>query len=103
MQVTIASDRRSEACPAHCGVDWSDPEAIARARQHLRDRFGDGVTLTGLDLATTEPPQELEAPLRAGNLPRLLINGQPRISGPFDLRMLADTIKTEMEMARNAR
>ena len=57
------------------------------------------MTLNYLDLATADPAtREMEERVRAGNLPLLLINGQPRINGPFDLRMLSDTIETEMEM-----
>ncbi len=99
IQIIIASDQSREPCPAQCGIDWSAPEALARARQHLKAKFGGRVSLAYLDLATAgASPVTGELQPQARNLPLLLINGQPRISGPFDLRMLADTVEAEMEM-----
>ena len=43
---------------------------------------------------------DLQQRISDGNLslPLLLINGEPRISGPFDIRMLLDAIEAEIEM-----
>ncbi len=103
IQVTIVDDSKSEKCDAHCGVDWSSVEAITLASQRIRDRFGDKMQLEYLDLS--KPIANRHAlELFPGtknkelSLPQLLINGQPRISGQFDIRLLLDAINAELEL-----
>ena len=103
MQITIIDDSRGEKCEAHCGVDWSSAEAIALANQQIRDRFGDKIQLEYLDLSkpvANHHPLELSQEVRNRNLslPLLLINGKPRISGQFDIRLLLDAIEAETEI-----
>ena len=102
VQITIIDESTGEKCAAHCGVDWSSPEAMALATKRIRDRFGDQVQLEYIDLAKTTTnhlSSELEPRIRDKNftLPLLVINGQPRISGQFDIRLLLDAIDAEME------
>ncbi len=103
IEITIVDDSKGEKCDAHCGIDWSSSESITLASQRIKDRFGDGIKLQYLDLAKPMPNHldlELEQTIRGKNftLPLLVINGQPRISGQFDIRLLLDAIEVEMEI-----
>ncbi len=103
IQVTIVDNSKGEKCDAHCGVDWSSIEAIALANQRIKDRFGDKMQLEYLNLSKPMANRHaLELNQRFKNkdlsLPLLLINGEPRISGQFDIRQLLDAIDAEMEI-----
>ncbi len=103
IQVIIVDDSNDERCEAHCGMDWSSAEVISLATERIRDRFGDRVELEYLDLSkpvTNHHVLELSQGIKNKNLslPLLTINGQPRISGQFDIRQLLDTIETEVEI-----
>ncbi len=103
IQVTIVDDSRGEKCDAHCGVDWSSVEAITLASQRIKDRFGDKMQLEYLDLSKSVANRhalELIQGIKNKNLslPLLLINGESRISGQFDIRLLLDAINAELEL-----
>ena len=103
IQVTIVDDSQGVKCDALCGVDWSSTEAISLATKRIKERFGDKVQLEYLDLAksiTGDRALELNRQVRDKDLslPLLVINGQPRISGQFDVRQLVDAIETEVEI-----
>ena len=103
IQITIVDDSKGEKCDAHCGIDWSSAEAIALASQRINDRFGDKIQLEYLDLAkpvANRHALELNQEVRNKNLslPLLLINGEPKISGQFDIRLLLDAIEAEVEI-----
>ncbi len=103
IQITIVDDSKSERCDAHCGVDWSSAEAITLATNRIKDQFGDRIELQYLDLAkpmTDLHALELNQVIENKNLPLpiLIIDGKPRISGQFDIRMLLDTIDAEIEI-----
>ncbi len=103
IQITIVDDSAGEKCDAHCGVDWSSVEALALANQRIKDRFGDRIQLEYLDLSkpmASHHALELNQEVRNKNLslPLLLINGEPRISGQFDIRLLLDAIEAEVEI-----
>jgi len=103
IQITILDASKGEKCDAHCGVDWSSVEALALANQRIKDRFGDKIQLEYLDLSkpmANRHALELNQEIRNKNLslPLLLINGEPRISGQFDIRQLLDAIDAEMEI-----
>ena len=103
IQITIMDESSREKCEAGCGVDWSSPEAIALASQRIKDRFGDKIQLEYLKLSkdmANHDALEWDEVIRSKNLslPLLLINGQPRISGQFDIRQLLDTIEAEIEI-----
>ena len=103
IQVTIVDDSKGEKCDAHCGADWASTEVIALASQRIKERFGDKIELEYLDLAkpmTNNNALELKQQVKAKNLPLplLVINGEPRILGQFDIRMLLDAIDAEMEI-----
>jgi len=103
IQVTIINDSRRQECEAECGIDWSSSEAVALASQRTKDRFGDKIQLAYLDLSKDVKNQDaLEWNEVIKNkdlsLPLMLLNGQMRISGRFDIRQLLDTIEVELEM-----
>ena len=103
IQITIVDDSKSEKCDAHCGIDWSSAEAVALTNKRIKDRFGDRIKLELIDLSkpmTNHHTLELTKEVKNKNLPLplLLINGQPRISGQFDIRQLLDAIDAEMEI-----
>ena len=103
IQISIMDDNSQGKCDAGCGEDWSSPETLALAEQRIKDRFGDKIQLQYLDLSQTMPNHEAlewNEVIKNKNLslPLLLINGQPRISGLFDIRQLLDTIEVEIEM-----
>ena len=103
IQIIIADDSKAEKCDAHCGVDWSSPEFIALTSQRIMDRYGDKIQLEYLDLSkptTDHHTLELHQQITSKNLPLplLVINGQPRISGQFDIHLLLDAIDAEIEI-----
>lgn len=103
IQITIVDDSKGEKCDAHCGIDWSSVEAIALANQRIKDRFGDKIQLEYLDVskpAVNHYALELNQRIKhkSFSLPLLLINGEPRISGQFDICQLLDAIDAEMEI-----
>jgi disulfide oxidoreductase YuzD len=106
IQITIINDSRRQECEAECGIDWSSPEAVALASQRIKERFGDKrdrIELAYLDLSKdVTNPEGLawNEAVKNRNLsfPLLLINGQLRISGRFDIRQLLDVIEVEIEI-----
>ncbi len=102
IQITIVDDSKGEKCDALCGEDWSSAEAIALASQRIRERFDDKIKLEYLDMTKTMTGYALELKQRVRNenlpLPLLVINGESRISGPFDIRQLLDAIDAEIEI-----
>jgi len=107
MQITVIDDSKAEKCEAHCGIDWSSKEAITLINQRIKERFGGRVKLEYLDLSKprTGRALELNQLVKDENLPLplLVINGQPRISGQFDIRHLLDAIDAEMEIGAQCR
>ena len=103
IEVTIVNDSRQAGCEADCGIDWSTREAKELAETRLKERFGTDVKLNYLDLAHTDANQvmrEWEERISNKSLlpPLLLVNGQLRISGIFDIRQLLDIIEVELEL-----
>ena len=103
IQITIVDDSKAEKCDAHCGMDWSSAEVISLATKRIKERFGDRIQLEYLDLnksMTAQYSLELSqgTSSKTLSLPLLVINGQPRISGQFDIRQLLDAIETEVEI-----
>ena len=101
VKVVIVGDSQAEKCDADCGVNWTSAGAVTLAEQRIRDRFGDKVKLDYIDLsgpANRRHALELKQRIKDLSLPVLLVNGEPRISGQFDIRLLLDAIDAEMEM-----
>ncbi len=103
INITIVDDSRSEKCNVHCGADWSSAETIALANQRIKDKFSNKIKLEYLDLAnpmTNPQSSELRQRIDKDNLtlPILVVNGQLRISGQFDIRLLLDAIDAEVEI-----
>jgi len=105
VEITILDDSHPEECQAGCGIDWSSPEAQALARQQIKNRFGNEIKFSYLKLSNATASGDMlqwEEEIRKKNLllPLLLLNGQLRISGLFDIRQLLDTIEAEIEIGR---
>jgi disulfide oxidoreductase YuzD len=103
IQITILDDSHTEECQAGCSIDWSSSESLALARQQVKERFGDRVKIEYLNMSRTATNRDMlqwREEIRNKNflLPLLLLNGQLRISGPFDFRQLMDTIEVEVEV-----
>ena len=103
INIIVADDRKANKCEAGCGIDWSSPEVIALADRQIRDRFGGIGQLKYLDLSEPFAGKiALELRQKFGgeyqSLPVLVINGEMRIAGQFDIRMLLDAIDAEMEI-----
>ncbi len=103
IQINIINDSSQVECDVGCGEDWSSPETLTLARQRIKDRFDDKIQLQYLDLSKAMPNHDLlewNAVIKQKNLPLplLVVNGQPRISGLFDIRQLLDTIEVEIEI-----
>ena len=108
IKITIVDDSRREECEAHCGEDWSSPETISLASQRIAERFSDKIEIEYLDLSkATASRQALELSQAVKNrnlsLPALFINGEPRLSGQFDIRHLLDAIEVEIEIGAQCR
>ena len=103
IRITILDDTRKQECEAACGEDWSLPETLALANQRIKDRFGDSVKLEYLDLPGAKANQqtlEWNRLIKNKNLslPLLLVNGELRISGRFDIRQLLDAVEADIEI-----
>jgi len=103
IKAIIIDDSRREQCQAHCGLDWSLEENLDLARARLLERFGGQVRLDYCDLVVTVVGNygwQLGQQAKAKNLPLpvLIINGEPKISGQFDIRLLLDAIDAEIEI-----
>ena len=103
IQITIVDDSQGEKCDSHCGVDWSSAEVITLASKRIKERFGNKIKLSYLDLSkpiTNHHAVELKQRIRKEKLPLplLVINGQSRISGQFDIYLLLDAIDAELEI-----
>ena len=82
-------------------MDWSSAENLALADKQIEARFGDRVRLQYLDLSETGAVlgRQLHQRIGNANLPLLIVNGEPRIAGLFDIRMLLDAIEAEVEIS----
>jgi hypothetical protein len=106
IQITILGDTHKyiEECEASCGINWSLPESISLARNQTKERFDDKVNIEYRDLSAMNDIDisRWREQIKEKNLllPLLLMNGQLRISGPFDFRQLFDTVEAELEVQR---
>ena len=105
IRVSIVEDSKGEQCDFHCGVTWHSANLQELAAKHLTERFGDQITLDYLDLADPLAEQrdhELISRIKSQGLPLplLALNGEPRIAGYFDIRMLIDAVEVEQEIHR---
>lgn len=103
IQITIIDDSSQGKCPVNCGTDWSSEDNLALVSQRLKERFGETIQIEYLHLTQTVADQSTQEWNQAVkdkglSLPLLLVDGKVRISGPFDIRQILDTIEVEMEI-----
>ena len=103
MKIMILGGDAEVECEASCGEDWSSREAITLASERIKERFGEDISLEYVDLTadsaeknTREWKEMIKS--RGLTLPLLLLNGELRISGQFDIRQLLDVIEVEREV-----
>jgi disulfide oxidoreductase YuzD len=104
IRVAVLDDAKAKKCEGHCGLDFSSPEAVEEVAKLLNKLYGEKVQLEYLDLAepsTSRSYPEIVERIRTEHLalPLLLINGNLRISGYFDIYLLQSAIQVELEMA----
>jgi disulfide oxidoreductase YuzD len=102
IQVTILNDPLRQDCDASCGTDWSSLQALDQARKQINERFDREIQLTYLDLTKDTTSSDVlkwndEIESKNLSLPLLILNGQLRISGRFDIRQLLDIIEVQIE------
>ncbi|MEE8414244.1 MAG: hypothetical protein V3R96_06795 [Dehalococcoidales bacterium] len=90
-------------CEIACGLDWSSPEILNLTRQRIKNSFDDEIQLAYFDLAEAGDSEDLlewQGIIKDKklSLPLLLLNGEIRISGKFDIRQLIDTIEVQKEI-----
>ncbi len=103
LKVVIFLDRTVEECDGGCGMDWSLPENRQLATERLKERFGSEVEIEYVELFGPEGarnyPEILERLKREKlAMPLLVVKGDIRISGDFDIRMLVDMVEAGMEL-----
>ena len=101
MLITIVDDSTGALCDAECGTDWSSGNTRALAEERIREKLNNREQLEYIDISREKNSQralELKKEIGEILLPALLINGQVRISGNFDIRQLLDAIEVEMEL-----
>lgn len=102
MRVVVIDDSQKCACEGRCGVDWHTVEARGSLASTIRAKFGDAIELSFLDISSGHNVVSAEVLpallLDKQPLPLLLIDGQVRIEGYFDNRMVCDVIEANMEM-----
>jgi hypothetical protein len=96
LRLTIVGNGQAALCEAGCGADWSRPETLAKARQTIRDRFGDRVRIEYVDVA--RKPGKLRLPDSEKSFPLLLVEGNIRLAGQFDIRQVLDITEAQLEM-----
>ncbi|MFC1920627.1 DUF1462 family protein [Chloroflexota bacterium] len=104
INITILGGGTQGECDAGCGEDWSSPESITLAVGRIKERFGEDIPVEYINIAenkTEQVVQDWSETIKSKDLslPLLLLNGQIRISGQFDIRQLLDVIEIEMEVA----
>lgn len=102
LPVSIIIDSRKKAwCEGDCGLDWSKPDNQSMAFREVQARFGNTVRLTFCDLANSVncgvSGSGEEKNSGTPSLPVLAINGQPRITGLFDVRMMSLVVEAALE------
>lgn len=101
--ITVLDDSRVGRCNAGCGVNWSKKEELERASEQIKRQLRDDFILEYLDMAQPEVAKKFSPIVQKARkaallYPLLIINGGIRISGDFDLRMLADMIDASREL-----
>lgn len=105
LEVLVVEHRdMGKPCAEGCGTDWLVEDNQRLAQQVVERAFGPRVKLRFVNLAdpaAQESSRELMEQVRSQGLtlPALIINGEVKIAGYFDLRMLNDMIDAAMELA----
>ena len=93
LHIEIFSCDGNFTCEAGCGTDWSDPEVQEHAKAELRHRFGDSITLNFISCGESNDKYGSDR-----DHSRLIVNGEIRLSGRFDLRQVIYIIEAQQEI-----
>lgn len=97
VRLTVVGGSRAPLCQANCGADWSQPETLSQARLALQARFGGRVRIDYVDAERNK--DRLKLPAGENDYPLLMVDGNIRLSGQFDLRQVTDIAEAQLEMA----
>ena len=104
MDVVVLEHRKmGKPCTEGCGTDWLVEENQKLAQELVEKAFGTGVSLRFVNLAepgAEDANHEIVEKVRTEGmvLPALVINGEVKIAGYFDLRMLNDMIDATSDL-----
>jgi hypothetical protein len=90
LNIEIINSSNQTLCQSKCGIDWSIPHIRNEIVKILTEIYGNFVRIEYTDNAVDRGIQP--------NHPVLLMNGQVRLIGPFDLHQLIETIETQLEV-----
>lgn len=93
IRIEIITGKQSTLCKKDCGTDWSRTEIQIQVRKDIRKRFGNQVRV---DFKLSDEIDEQTE--KENNDPVLLINGQNRLAGQFDIRQVMDILEIQMEI-----
>ncbi|MFQ5825874.1 MAG: hypothetical protein ACE5IA_00825 [Dehalococcoidia bacterium] len=104
IQVAIFDQRgEGKLCLEGCGADWCSPEVQQEAEERLRQLHGGEVSIEFFNLE--DPGMRAWNPKVVARiqdegllLPLLMINGEVRITGHFDIRQLVDAVEAQKEL-----
>jgi len=96
LHVQIIGDSKNQLCQAECGPDWSQTDMLAKARCALRRKYGESVRLDYLELS--QDAKLASAFGQEKNLPLLVVNGQVRLAGQFEIRQVMDIAEAQLEI-----
>ena len=107
LSVIIVNDSEIQGCDASCGPDWSLSTSLALLKERIIEKFNDKIVIDYVDISKGENSQqklEWHRLIEDNNLsvPLLLVDGELRMSGQFDIRQILDVIEAHMEIKRYA-
>jgi len=107
LSVIIVDDKGKQACDAGCGTDWSLSEAVSLLEERIKEKFNDKIVMEYVDLSkggNSQQKLDWHRLIEDNSLPvpLLLVDGELRMSGQFDIRQILDAIEVHMEIKRYA-
>ena len=107
LPVIIVDDSEMQECDAGCGTDWSLSVSLDLLKERIKEKFNDKIVIDYVDISKGESSQqklEWRRLIEDNSLPvpLLLVDGELRMSGQFDIRQILDAIETHMEIKRYA-
>jgi disulfide oxidoreductase YuzD len=83
-------------CQTDCSTDWTQVSAVLQTQSVLKEKFGDNVKLVYQDVSSDET--ESKKYQEETSFPLLVIEGQVRLAGRFEIRQIVDIIQAHLEI-----